>query len=474
MHSSNRFRGAKVALFAFLLSIAGIGAGFLTTESVMAVGKSRFEKLELFGKVLHMIETQYYRDVDTEKLIQGAIKGMMDTLDPHSSFLGKELFTKMQEDTKGEFGGLGIEVTQKSGIITVITPIDDTPAYKAGLKSGDRIVEINHESTIGMTLEDAVDKMRGKINSKIIVGIARDGQKGIKQYDIIRQIIKIKSVKSEVIDGYAFVRLTQFQKGAADSIAKALKKGRKESKGGIKGVILDLRANPGGLLDEAVAVSSLFLKKGIVVSTEGRDPKEREVHHVQKGSGKELSLPMVVLINGSSASASEIVAGALQDQKRAIIMGASSFGKGSVQTVAKIDDEKGVKLTIAQYMTPLGRKIQAIGIKPDIELANVDYKEMQKIVREDWSAREKDLRNHLAATIETAEEKKLRLEREKSERQERAKRIVERKEKGDSKKEEDEKEELYRPYRPTEDYQVLQAIKFLNTFKVYREIKVGI
>ncbi|MBT3234633.1 MAG: PDZ domain-containing protein [Bdellovibrionales bacterium] len=473
MQFSQQARGARVALFCFLLSVVGIGAGFITTESVMAVGKSRFEKLELFGKVLHMIETQYYRDVDTEKLIQGAIKGMMDTLDPHSSFLGKELFTKMQEDTKGEFGGLGIEVTQKNGIITIITPIDDTPAYKAGLKSGDRIVEINHESTIGMTLEDAVDKMRGKIDSKILVGISRDGLTGIKQYEITRQIIKIKSVKSELIDSFIFIRLTQFQKGAADSIAKAIKKGRKEAKGKVDGIILDLRANPGGLLDEAVLVSSIFLQDGVVVSTEGRDPKQRELHRVKKSGAKELTIPMVVLINGSSASASEIVAGALQDQKRAIIMGAPSFGKGSVQTVAKIDDEKGVKLTIAQYMTPLGRKIQAIGIKPDVILANVDYQEMQKIVREDWSAREKDLRNHLAATIETKQEKKLRLEQEKVERRERVERINQHKKNLKKGKNGKEEEEIYRPYLPAEDYQVLQAIKFLKTFKVYRTMKVG-
>lgn len=432
-----------------------------------AVDKTRFEKLELFNKVLFLIENQYYREVDTEKLIQGALKGMMSTLDPHSSFLGKEVFSKMQEETRGEFGGLGIEVTQKDGVLVVTTPIDDTPAFRAGIKAGDKIVEINHESTLGITLEKAVEIMRGKANTKIIVGIIRVGVEGIKQFTLKRQIIKVTPVKSEVIDdNYIYIRLSQFQKRSAVSIAAALKKHKKNSskKKEIKGIILDLRSNPGGLLEEAVNVSSLFMKDGIVVSTEGRDPKNKEIKYVKKSGYKELKMPLVVVINGSSASASEIVAGALQDSGRALILGTRSFGKGSVQTVAKIDDEKGVKLTIAQYMTPKGRKIQAIGIDPDVELGMIEGP-WSKVKRDPNYVREKDLRGHLTATKETPEEKKLRLSDEKIQRLERVKRI---KEKQLKKKKID---GIPKKYDPKDDFQIIQAVNVLKSFKMIKKLQ---
>ncbi|MFT6069825.1 MAG: carboxyl-terminal processing protease [Bacteriovoracaceae bacterium] len=434
-------------------------------------GKSRFEKLELFNKVLFLVESQYYRDVDTEKLIQGAIRGMMNTLDPHSAFLDKEVFTKMQEDTKGEFGGLGIEVTQKDGVLVIITPIEDTPAFRAGLKAGDRIVEINHDSTVGITLEEAVERMRGDLHQKIHIGVSREGSEGIKHFEIKREIIKIKSVKSSLIDDkYAHIRLIQFQKNSGEEVRKALKKYRKKTKN-LAGVILDLRANPGGLLEEAVNVSSIFLKDGIVVSTEGRDPKHKEIRYVKKTGHKELKLPVVVLINGASASASEIVAGALQDSKRAIIMGTQSFGKGSVQTVAKIDNVQGVKLTIAQYMTPSGRKIQAVGIKPDIEVSDFEGKWVGENKVEGRYLREKDLRNHLTATIETEEEKKRRLVTEKAERKARKERLKALRKKRLSKKNDDsDKEDLFKKYNADEDYQVMQAVNYLKGFKLFKSL----
>ncbi|MGB0452698.1 MAG: S41 family peptidase [Bacteriovoracaceae bacterium] len=375
--------------------------------------KSRFEKLEQFNKVLFLIESQYYRPVDTQKLIQGAINGMLNTLDPHSAYLDEEILKKMNEDTEGQFGGLGIEVTQKDGVILVITPIEDSPAHKAGIQPGDKIVEINHESMIGLSLAQVIKKMRGKSGSKIVIGVLRDGVKGIKQYSLKRKIIKTQTVKSDIVEeDVIYVRLTQFSKGSAKQISNAIKKHRKKVKKP-KGIILDLRFNPGGLLDEAVNVSSIFLEDGVVVSTEGRDPKNKDIRYVRKTGYKETELPVVVLINSSSASASEIVAGALQDTSRAIIMGETSFGKGSVQTIAKIDDKTGVKMTIAQYMTPSGKKIQAIGIKPDIEITDVegDWLETKKTKKR--QVREKDLRNHLTATIETEEEKKRRLQEEK-------------------------------------------------------------
>lgn len=448
-----------------LLVVIVVSSTFYFNSS-QAAKKSRFEKLELFNKVLFLIESQYYRNVDTEKLIQGAISGMMNTLDPHSVFLDQKIMEKMSEDTRGEFGGLGIEVTQKDGVILIITPIEDSPAHKAGIQPGDKIVEINHESILGMSLEKSVDKMKGKANTKITLGIVRQGVEGVKQYTITREVIKTLAVKPKVVsDNYAYVRLTQFSKNAGDQVAQAIKDLKKKiskNKNNVKGIILDLRYNPGGLLDEAVEVSSVFLNDGIVVSTEGRDPKNKEIRYVKKTGFKDLKTPVVVLINGASASASEIVAGALQDNQRAILMGSQSFGKGSVQTIAKIDDLTGVKLTIAQYMTPSGKKIQAIGIKPDIEVPEVAGEWVDEHMKESEFVREKDLRNHLTATIETPEEKKLREEDEKQDRIRRIELL---------KKKNAKKEEEVKSYAPETDFLVMQAVKFLDSFQTIRNIK---
>ena len=421
--------------------------------------KSRFEKLEMISKVLYLIESQYYRDVEMEKLIHGAVRGMMATLDPHSSFLNKTMLKKMQEDTKGEFGGLGIEVSQKNGFLTIITPIDDTPAFKAGLLPGDRIVEINHESTIGISLEEAVERMKGPVRTKVSLGIIRGDEEKIREFVIKRENIRIRPVKSSLIDkNFMYLRLTQFQQRAAKEIEKAMKKLKRKSKkhGGVKGMVFDLRFNPGGLLDEAVEVASLFLKEGIVVSTEGRDPKNRDIRYVRKTGFKELKIPMVVLINHASASASEIVAGALQDSDRAIIMGSKSFGKGSVQSVAQIDDENGIKLTIAQYMTPTGRKIQTMGIEPDIKLDQLDENWISRKKR--YFVREQDLKNHLSATIETKEEKKMREKRIKEERKRRMKEMKK-------------KTKPVRKKDPGNDFQVVQAVNYLKSFEVFKRMK---
>ncbi len=447
----------KLALLIFLLALAPLNAANKKTN------KSRFEKLELFNKVLYLIESQYYREVDTEKLIQGAIKGMMNTLDPHSTYLDERVYSKMQEDTQGEFGGLGLEVSQKDGVIVVITPIDDTPAYKAGIKAGDKIVEIDHETTLGGALEDAVDKMRGKPGSKITVGISREGVDGIKRFVMKRKAIKISAVKHRILDdNYGYVRLTQFQKNSAKGISKAIKKMEKKLKGKLKGIVLDLRSNPGGLLDEAVNVSSLFLRDGIVVSTESRDPKQKDIRYVKKTGYKMLNRPIAVLINGASASASEIVAGALQDHGRALILGSQSFGKGSVQSIAKIDDKKGVKLTIAQYMTPKDRKIQAVGIAPDILVSEYEGAWIKENEAQSHYIREKDLRNHLTATIETAKEKN---DRKKKKKEERMKRIAELKNK--KKKNKKEKKLIS---SPSEDYQVIQAVKYLKSYPLIQKM----
>jgi carboxyl-terminal processing protease len=447
-----------------LLSLVMMSAFSKENKAKASPTASRFEKLELFNRVLHLIENQYYREVDTEKLIQGAIKGMMGTLDPHSAYLDKKVFSKMQEDTKGEFGGLGIEVSQKDGMIVIITPIIDTPAYKAGIKPGDKIVEINHESILGYNLEDVIDRMKGKTGTKIVLGVARDGADGIVRFTIKRTLIKVSSVKSELVnDRFGYVRLIQFQKGSGKGISKAIKRlkrqAKKKTKKDLEGIVLDLRNNPGGLLDEAVNVSSIFLKGGVVVSTEARDPKQKEIRYVKKTGHKELKVPLVVLINGSSASASEIVAGALQDSKRALIVGEQSFGKGSVQSVAPLGKEQGVKLTIAQYMTPSNKKIQAIGIVPDIKIENLSNEWIEENKKQGSFIRERDLKNHLTATIESKEEKASRLKQEKIERKERIAALKKKNKKGKKGPVE---------YVAAEDYQVIQAIKILRSYKISR------
>lgn len=429
----------------------------------IAENKSRFQQLELFNKVLHLVETQYYRPVSTEKLIEGALKGMMETLDPHSVFLNKDYFEKMQNDTQGEFGGLGLEVTQKEGVIYIITPIDDTPAFRAGIRPKDKLVEINHEPIVGMSLDQAIDKMKGKIGEAIHLGIAREGAEGLKHFNLKRELIKIRPVKFDLLqDRYAYIRLTQFQKRSTESVESALAdlSKRASKNGGLAGIILDLRSNPGGLLDQAVDVSSLFLKEGIVVTTESRDPQNKDIRYVKKSGPKDLHTPMAVLINGASASASEIVAGALQDHNRAVIMGTQSFGKGSVQTIAQLDNETGVKLTIAQYMTPKNRKIQAVGIRPDVILDDVDQATFEKALREDAFIREKDLRNHLTAMVETPAEKKEREAQERTARLERIKEMT-------AKKSGEKKDDIFTVYSAKDDFQVKQAVRYLQGLNVF-------
>jgi len=425
-----------------------------TSVSFALTPKNQFESLELFSKVLNLVETQYYRPVDREILIEGALKGMMETLDPHSLFLNKEYFEKMQNDTQGEFGGLGLEVTQKDGVIVIISPLEDTPASRAGIKPKDKIVEINHEPIVGMSLEQAIDRMKGKIGQSIHLGIAREGKEKTIHFNMKRELIRVKSVKFELLqDKVAYIKLTQFQKTSGELVEKALIELTKKAEGKLKGIIFDLRSNPGGLLDQAVDISSYFLREGIVVTTESRDPQNKDIRYVKKSGFKDLTTPMIVMINGASASASEIVAGALQDYKRAKIFGTTSFGKGSVQTVAQIDKETGVKLTIAQYMTPHNRKIQAVGIKPDLSVDVLMKNDPSQGLEEDKYLREKDLRNHLTATIETLDEKKEREEREKKERIQRISRI-ESKKKIETKKNESEDERIP---DPSKDVQVQLA-----------------
>ena len=323
-----------------------------------------YELLNLFGEVLERAKMSYVEEVSDKKLIESAINGMLVALDPHSSFLDGQSFKYMNQQTKGKFGGLGIEVTMEQGLVMVVSPIDDTPAFKAGIKPGDFITHIDGEQVMGMSLNDAVDKMRGKIGAKVKLTIRRVNQKPI-ELTIKREEIKIRSVKSELKDDVAYIRITSFTEETDKMIEKALDKAKKDSKNKLKGVILDVRNNPGGLLEQAVGVSDLFLDKGEIVSTRSRNPEDTVKYTAQTGDIAK-DLPIVILINDGSASASEIVAGALQDHKRAIILGVKSFGKGSVQTVVPLGNYGAMRLTTARYYTPSGRSIQAKGIEPDV------------------------------------------------------------------------------------------------------------
>lgn len=324
-----------------------------------------YELLNLFGEVMERTKASYVEEVTDQKLIEAAINGMLTSLDPHSSYLDAKDFKYMNEQTSGKFGGLGIEITMEQGVVKIVSPIDDTPAFRAGLKPGDYITNIDGETIIGMTLNEAVDKMRGKPGTKVKLTIRRVNE---KPFDVTlkREEIKTQSVKTETKDeNVLYVRISSFSEDVADDIKKAYEKATKSTKTPLKGIVLDVRNNPGGLLDQAVAVSSLFLDKGEVVSTRARS-EEETLRYYAKGHDITSGLPIVVLINNGSASASEIVAGALQDHKRAVVLGEKSFGKGSVQTVIPLGNHGAMRVTTARYYTPSGRSIQATGIEPDI------------------------------------------------------------------------------------------------------------
>jgi carboxyl-terminal processing protease len=357
----------------FLLLVVGIALGFFLSAhwvpNVSAVGRQDYESLEAFSNILSIVKKNYVYDVQTKSLVSGAINGMLNSLDPHSAYLTPDLYKDLQSDTQGRFGGLGIEITVKGGILTVVSPIEDTPAAKAGIKPGDQIFKIEEEFTKDMSLVDAVKKMRGLKGTKINLTIKREGVTDLLDVTMVRDIIRVQSVRSRSLEpGYVYIRLAQFQERSDRDMQRALEKLAAE-KGGIKGLVLDLRNNPGGLLTQAVRVSDMFLESGLIVYTEGRIDTQKQKYFAQK-DGTWTDFPIVVLVNGGSASASEIVAGALQDHKRAVVLGTKTFGKGSVQTILPLDDNSALRLTTARYFTPNGRSIQATGIVPDINVDN--------------------------------------------------------------------------------------------------------
>ncbi|MCW8945246.1 MAG: S41 family peptidase [Sedimenticola sp.] len=422
-----------------------LAAGVLVTlgTSVLAEEPKQplpMQELRAFAEIFGRIKENYVEPVEDKVLLEHAIRGMLAGLDPHSSYLNADEFSDLQEGTSGEFGGLGIEVGQEDGFIKVISPIDDTPAQRAGVKAGDLIVRLDEKPVKGMSLEEAVNLMRGKPGSEVVLTIAREGVEKPLQITIVRDVIKVASVKGRMLEeGFAYVRLSHFQSRTTEDMLKKISQLKASSKEGIKGLVLDLRNNPGGILNGAVAISDAFLTDGIVVYTQGRSEESRLDFNAAPDDVLD-GAPIVVLVNGGSASASEIVAGALQDHKRAIIMGSQTFGKGSVQTIIPVTKTAAVKLTTARYFTPSGRSIQGEGIKPDIELSDVEItpKEANAATR----IKESDLAGHL--------------------------------ENGNGKKEETDKKAVKKPgkaetKRPSieDDYQLNEALNLLKGLSIF-------
>jgi carboxyl-terminal processing protease len=419
-----------------------------------AEGKgSDYESIELFTDVMAIIKKSYVEEVDTKKLVYGAINGMLSSLDPHSSFMPPDTYKEMKIDTKGAFGGLGIEISIKDGVLTVISPIEDTPAFKAGIKSGDMILKIDDKFTKDLNINDAVKRMRGIKGTKVILTIMREGFEKTKEFPLVRDVIQVKSVRFNLMDGgYGYVRIAQFQEKTDEDLGKALKTMKEENKGELKGLVLDMRNDPGGLLDQAVKVADHFVAEGqMIVYTEGRE-KDSKMQFTAKKGGKEPNYPIVVVINGGSASASEIVAGALQDHKRAIILGTQSFGKGSVQTIIPLSDDSGLRLTTARYYTPKGRSIQAKGITPDIAVEAVELPKTTA-KKDSLHLREKDLQNHFETEDKTGSGDSKKDDK-----------------KGDKKEDTGEKVSSKLEDNLKNDYQVLRALDLLKGWELIKSM----
>ncbi|MEC7029423.1 MAG: S41 family peptidase [Pseudomonadota bacterium] len=415
-------------------------------QNAVSDSSETYRQLNLFGDVFERVRSQYVDEMTDEDLVETAINGMLISLDPHSSYLDEDDFEEMQVQTRGEFGGLGIEVTMENGFVKVVAPIDDTPAYNAGIQAGDYITHLDGEAIQGLNLSEAVDKMRGRVGTDIILTVRRVDVAEPLEYTITRDIIKIRSVRHKVIDGnIGYIRITTFNQHADSGMREAYNKIKEITGENLKGVILDLRNNPGGLLDQAIAVSDSFLDRGEIVSTRGRNEQDTKRDNATPGDITN-GLPVVILINSGSASASEIVAGALQDHRRAIVFGTKSFGKGSVQTVIPLPGHGAMRLTTARYYTPSGRSIQAKGIEPDIivEPAKIEQFKVNRVY-------EGDLRGALANPDDAEAAKKANPEGEEAEEEKSAL---------DSNKEEISTEEI-------EDYQLSRAVDLVRGVALY-------
>ncbi|NKB58146.1 MAG: PDZ domain-containing protein [Alphaproteobacteria bacterium] len=430
------------------VALATVALVSATPASAAKTDKSDiYRLLELFGDVFERVRADYVEETTDEELVEAAIQGMLQSLDPHSSYLNKKTFKDMRVQTKGEFGGLGIEVTMEGGYVKVVSPIDDTPAFRAGIEPGDLITHLDGKAVQGLTLSQAVEKMRGKVGTDIILTVRRKDVKPL-QITITRDKIRIRSVRSRSEGDIGYLRITNFSEQTKAGVAKSVAKLREEIGDDIRGFVVDLRNNPGGLLDQAVAVSDAFLERGEIVSTRGRDVDNAQRFHARPGD-LAAGLPVIVLINGGSASASEIVAGALQDHKRAIILGTRSFGKGSVQTIIPLGASGAMKLTTQRYYTPSGRSIQAKGIDPDIIV------EQSKVepLRRGPSRKEADLRGSLKNN-EGEEPDKADKEASKD---------------GDKTKTDGVEKKPERPF----DYQLVRALDLIRGISLYRSQAVN-
>ncbi len=431
-----------------------VGSGFY--RNLSARGAETYKGLKLFSDVIELVEKNYVDSVDSKELIEKAIQGMVHGLDPHSSLLSPDDFKELQIDTQGEFTGIGVSISMRDGFVTVVSPIEGTPAYKAGIKAGDKIVKVDGKPT--RDLREAVKMIRGPKGTEVVVSIAREESKEPIDFKLIRDVIPVESVKAVVLKpGYGYIWITNFRDNTTDDLITALE-GLESGEMPLKGLVLDLRDNPGGLLNQAIEVTDLFVEKGTILSIKGREEKNVQIFKATINKTKR-KYPMVLLINGGSASASEIVAGALQDQKRALILGTTSFGKGSVQSVEKLRDGYGLKLTIARYYTPNGRSIQAKGIEPDILVKRrlLDKEDVDYI--SEGLIKEKDLQNHLEAIPQKDRGKKT---------------------KGDKKEKKHQKLEMektkfrygqLKPEQLLKDNQVTRALDILLSYEIFKDVQ---
>jgi len=442
MFQSKRAGVLKIVSVFFVVFLIGVLVGSGRSQKVSALSNSMYEDLKVFTDVIGYIQKDYVEETKSKDLIYGAIKGMLETLDPHSAFMPPNMYKEMQEETKGRFEGLGIEITIKDGILTVVSPIEDTPAFKAGILAGDQIIKIDGDSTKNFTLMDSVKRLRGPRGSKVTITIMREGFTKPKEFTLLRDVIPVRSVRHELLDkNYGYIRLSQFQEKTDGEFEKAIKSLEEESKGTLKGLILDLRNNPGGLLDQAVKISDRFIDSGLIVSVEGRK-EDQKIKFYAHPDGQLSRYPLVVLVNGGSASGAEIVAGAIQDHGRGILLGTQTFGKGSVQTIIPLKDGSGLRLTTARYYTPNGRSIQAKGIVPDFIVKPARPEEEKEVVVPKLPS-EKDLERHLSDV-----------------------------EKGTAKEKEKTKKEEGKEKKPV-DNQLDRALELLKSWDVFRNIAKG-
>lgn len=447
MSQWKRIGNFKIVLVIFAVFLIGVLIGSGQSQKVSALSNSMYEDLKVLTDVIGLIQKDYVEETKPKDLVYGAIKGMLETLDPHSAFMPPNMYKEMQEETKGRFEGLGIEITIKEGILTVVSPIEETPAYKAGILAGDQIVKIDGESTKNFTLMDSVKRMRGPRGTKVTITIMREGFTKPRDFTLVRDVIPVRSVRHELLEkNYGYIRLSQFQEKTEGEFEKAMKALEEESKGTLKGLVLDLRNNPGGLLDQAVKIADRFIDSGLIVSVEGRKEDQKMKFYAHPG-GNISRYPLVVLVNGGSASGAEIVAGAIQDQGRGILVGTQTFGKGSVQTIIPLKDGSGLRLTTARYFTPSGRSIQAKGIVPDIIVKLSKPEEAKEVVLPKLPS-EKDLERHLMDA-----EKGMPKEKEKP------------------KKEEGKKEEM-KEKKPI-DNQLERALELLKSWDIFKNLAKG-